>query len=63
MTLEERADLIACAAWCRPGGVAWCLIRDRALAQLREAVKEAERVRNHNMTDAEVAASLGIEDT
>lgn len=42
MTLLERADYIANASRNVHGLVRWTRIRDRALAQLREAVDEAQ---------------------
>jgi hypothetical protein len=44
MTLEERADLIACAnSMQQPGSRAWTLVRERALRQLREAAAHSWR--------------------
>jgi hypothetical protein len=44
MTLEDRADLIACAnSMQRPGSRAWTLVRERALRQLREIAADSWR--------------------
>jgi hypothetical protein len=43
MTIEERADFIACASHTTPGGPRWKLIRERALQQLREAAADSWR--------------------